>query len=103
MKNNTENTFSLHHAVSPMWSISLKQRVKFLLAIKGMTQNSLADSIGINHGTLSKIMSKQWIPTARIKLIMAKKLGVDSLVLFGDSPYFEDYRKTIQVNKEFKK
>lgn len=86
----------LNPAVSECWKIPLSNRVKFLLAIKGKSQNSLADEIGINKGTLSKIINGDWMPTAKIKILMAEKLGVDSLVLFGDKQYFLDYQKTIR-------
>lgn len=89
-------TFFLSEGVSPMWKITLKQRVQFLLASKGLTQNSLAEQIGITHGTLSKIINGFWSPTAKIKLLMSRCLDVDSLVLFGDSQYFLDYQKSIK-------
>ena len=92
--------FFLKEGVSPMWKISLKQRVQFLLASHGKSQNWLADEIGINHGTLSKIMNGWWIPTAKIKLLMSEKLGVDSLVLFGDAQYFKDYQTSIRAEVE---
>lgn len=95
-----DESFFLSSAVSECWKNSLKDRVKFLLAIKGRTQNQLADLIGINKGTLSKIINRGWIPTAKIKLLMAKYLEVDSLVLFGDLKYFTDYVETIKVEKK---
>lgn len=97
-----DTNFFLKEGVSPMWKITLKERVQFLLASKGLTQNKLAEQIGINHGTLSKIINGDWSPTAKIKLVMSKLLEVDSLVLFGDQKYFEDYQKSIK-NLEAKK
>ena len=102
MDNSTDQNFFLHEGVSPMWKITLKQRVQFLLASKGLTQNNLADLIGVNHGTLSKIMNGDWSPTAKIKLLMARELQVDSLVLFGDQEYFLDYQKSIKKIQEVK-
>ena len=96
LNNSTENPFFIKECVSECWKISLSERVKFLLSIKGKTQNWLADEIGINKGTLSKIINCSWSPTFKIKLVMAEKLEVDSLVLFGDAQYFKDYQKTIQ-------
>lgn len=99
MDNSKHQTFFLKEGVSPMWKINLKQRVQFLLASRGLTQNSLAELIGINHGTLSKILNGDWSPTAKIKLLMAKCLEVDSLVLFGDAEYFTDYQKSIKAKE----
>ena len=50
-----KETFFLTQAVSECWKHTLKDRVKFLLASHGRNQNWLADEIGINKGTLSKI------------------------------------------------
>ena len=74
MNKDTPSKFKLNEGVSRMWRITLKQRVQFLSASRGWTQNYLADLIGITHGTLSKILSKDWLPTAKIKLLMAKHL-----------------------------
>lgn len=100
MGNNPNPPFCLKQGVSPMWKITLAERVKFLLASKGMTQNQLADLIGVNHGTLSKVINEHWSPTAKIKLLMARHLGIDSLVLFGDKRFFEDYQKSIKEEKK---
>lgn len=102
MSNSSSDNFFLKEGVSPMWKITLKQRVQFLLASKGLSQNKLAEEIGINHGTLSKIINGDWLPTAKIKLLMAQILQVDSLVLFGDSQYFADYQKSIKKMEETK-
>lgn len=94
--NTSKPDFSLTSEVSVCWKIPLKDRVKFLLASKGMTQSEYADLIGINKGTISKILNGFWTPTSKIKILMGKHLGVDSLVLFGDQQYFLDYKLTIQ-------
>jgi len=91
-----DNSFFIKEDVSACWKVPLGERVKFLLAIKGKSQNWLADKIEINKGTLSKIINGFWSPTFKIKLLMAEKLGVDSLVLFGDLEYFKDYQKSIR-------
>ena len=77
-------------------NISLPDRVDFLLGLHGRSRNWLADQIGIGKGTLSKILNNLWKPSFRIKLLMAEKLSVDSLVLFGDARYFTDYEKTFK-------
>ena len=103
IKKPKKKTFFLTHAVSECWKHTLKDRARFLLAIHGRSQNWLADEIGINKGTLSKILNRDWMPTAKIKLLMAQHLGVDSLVLFGDLKYFSDYVETIKKNPEKEK
>lgn len=82
--------------VSACWKVSLHDRVEFLLSIHGKTHRWLADEIGVNKGTISKIINGWWSPTVKIKLLMAEKLGVDSLVIFGDKEYFLDYQKSIK-------
>ena len=96
LHSSSTNNFFLNEGVSPMWKITLKERIQFLLASRGLTQNKLAEEIGINHGTLSKIINGNWSPTAKIKLLLSKFLEVDSLVLFGDKEYFLDYQKSIK-------
>jgi len=96
LSNSKDKPFFIPEGVSICWKISLKDRVRFLLASKGMTQNQLADLIEINKGTLSKIINDNWAPTSKIKLLMAKYVGVDSLILFGDKKYFLDYQESIK-------
>jgi transcriptional regulator with XRE-family HTH domain len=98
--NRKAKPFFIAERVSVSWKIPLKDRIQFILDMKGMIQQELADLIGVNKGTMSKIINGLWIPTAKIKLLMGKHLGVDSLVLFGDQKYFLDYQETIKTNKE---
>lgn len=100
MSHTTERDFSSIGEVSQDWKISLRDRFRFLLFSRGMSANQLADDIGINKGTLSKIINGWWIPTAKLKIVISEKLGVDSLVIFGDQQYFLDYQKTIRSQKE---
>lgn len=98
MENKSLNKFFVIEAVSDSWKpmLKLKDKVRFLLLSKGMSQNNLADEIGINKGTLSKILNRDWVPSSRIKILIAQKLGVDSLVIFGDEGYFLDYQRSIK-------
>ena len=95
--NISNKTFFIPEGVSPCWKLSLKERVDFILSLTGNTHSWLADEVGINKGTLSKVLNGSWIPTAKIKLLISQKLNVDSLVLFGDQEYFLDYQKTIKA------
>ncbi len=79
---------------------SLKQRARLLLLRLGQSQNWLADQCNVTHGTMSMIINGHWGASSQIKLAMARALEVDSLVLFGDAQYFEDYSKTLNYFKE---
>jgi len=85
MADDIKKDFSAIKDVSGCLDIQTKERLRVLLLKEGLTQNELADRVGISKGTMSKISNGDWIPTSRIKLRMAKELGVDSLVLFGAS------------------
>ena len=91
----TRSSFFSLVDVSGHLETSLKERVRLLLLRKGLSQNKLAEAIGINQGTMSKIVNGDWIPTSKIKISMARELDCDSLVLFGDSGYWKDYSKKI--------
>ena len=94
-----DSTLFLIDGVSSCWKWTLSERFKFILSMKGMTFSDLADKVEINKGTLSKIVNESWYPTAKIKLLIAKALEVDSLILWGDKNYFLDYKETIGVLK----
>lgn len=83
--------------VSTCWKHTLLERFRFILSMKGMTFTDLADEVEINKGTLSKIANGQWYPTAKVKILIGKALGCDSLILFGDDQYYLDYKKTFEV------
>ena len=83
--------------------IPLRDRVRILLLRKGMSQNQLADNIGISIGTMSKIVNEDWLPTSQIKIRMAQILDCDSLVLFGGSGYWEEYSQKISYEKKEEK
>lgn len=102
MDKGKEKSFFIAEGVTLRCKLTLKQRVEFLLQSKGMTYSELSDLIGINKGTTSKIINGLWSPTAKIKILMAKHLHVDSLVLFGDEQYFHDYQTSIKKMGEEK-
>lgn len=99
---NKDTNFFLTGEVSDSWkpTIKLIDKVRFLLLAKGMSQNDLADEVGINKGTLSKILHGDWIPSSQVKVKLSRALDVDSLVIFGDEEYFTDYQKSIKQNKD---
>lgn len=99
MVNYSTKDISSPDDVSACWKLTLKDRVRFILAIKGKRDSWLADEVQINKGTLSKILNGWWQPSSAIKIRIAQVLGVDSLVLFGDKQYFLDYQRTIRATK----
>lgn len=102
MEINKQSPFFLNEPVSQSWEtkLSLKDRIQYLLLQRGMTQNDLADAIGVNKGTISKVVHEEWVPTSKIKILMAKKLEVDSLIIFGPKQYFLDYVKSFKKNED---
>ena len=101
--NNTTEPFFLKVSVSPSWEtkLKLKDRLQYLLLQKGISQNQLADAVGVNKGTMSKIMHEVWEPTSKVKISMAKVLGVDSLIIFGPQQYFLEYQKSfVKIEEE---
>ena len=73
--------------------IALKDRFHVLLLRRGLSQNKLADEVGITAQTLSNIINHKWQPTSAIKIRLAKALEVDSLVLFGATEYWKEWRE----------
>lgn len=87
--------------VSVCRELALRQRVRILLLRLGISQSKLADRIGITRQTLNRIVNGDWRPTSQIKIRMAQELEVDSLVLFGATEYWEEWREKIGYpNKE---
>lgn len=73
--------------------ISIKERIQILLLRLGKSQNWLAREVGVNEGTMSKIVNGKWNPTANVKIRLGRVLQCDSLVLFGATPFWTEYEK----------
>ena len=84
--------FFINHAVRVRLHIPIKDRVKILLRRKGISQNKLADRVGINKGTMSQIVNGLWTPASQIMLRIAEELDCDSVVIFGDTEYWKEWR-----------
>jgi len=95
--------FFLTKDVSVCREIPLKNRFKVLLLRKGWSQSHLADIIGITRQTLNRIVNGDWIPTSQIKLRIAEALDCDSLVIFGATPYWQDYSEKIGYPRDREK
>ena len=97
------NPFFITGAVSNRLDVRLKDRFKILLRRKGISQNELADLVGINKGTMSKIANGDWTPTSQLMIKIAEHLDCDSAVIFGDQKYWLDWNDKIGYPKGEKK
>ncbi len=95
-----KETFTFNSGISVRLEVRLKDRFKILLRRKGISQNELADLIGINKGTLSKIVNGDWTPTSQLMIKIAQHLDCDSAVIFGDQKYWLDWNDKIGYPKE---
>lgn len=103
MSNSSTKDFFCSDSVSVHLETKLKDRVKILLLRKGMSQNKLADEVGVSIGTMSKIVNGGWMPTSQVMVKMGEVLECDSVILFGDSEYWKQWRKKMLYPKEDKK
>ena len=81
-------------------TISLRDKIRFLLLQKGISQNELATAVGVSGATISHITAHNWTPSSILKIKISRELGVDSLVIWGHENYFLDWQKGIQKNEE---
>ena len=100
--NHKGKPFFITKDISVHKEITLKDRFGVLLLRKGMSQNQLANEIGITAQTLSNIINGNWSPTSQIKIKIAQVLEVDSLVIFGAKEYWFEWRDKIGYPKEEK-
>lgn len=99
MSNSSDKDFFLNRTPSVFCKTPLRERVKLLLLAKGENQEWLARVCSVNSGTISKILNGFWIPSSLLMMKMSKELGVDTLVLFGDEPYWKEYNEKIREKK----
>ena len=103
MINSSDKNFFLTKDISVHSDIALRDRFNLLLLRKGMSQNQLANKIGIAIGTMSKIANGDWTPTSQIKIRISEILEVDSLVIFGAKEYWAEWRNKIGYPKKVDK
>lgn len=97
----SNSPFFIYNGIRKSLDVSLKDRVKVLLLRKGISQNELANLCSVSPGTMSEVINGLWVPSAQLKLNMGKHLDCDSIVLFGDTPYWTDYSvKVIYPNSK---
>lgn len=67
-------------------NLKLKNRLKVARAEKDLSQEQLASLAGVTRQTISSIETGQYCPTAKLALIICKKLGKN----FEDLFYLEE-------------
>jgi len=102
MNKEPKKNFFITGEVSDCLKVTLKDRFRVLLRRKGISQNQLSDLIGINKGTMSKIVNGDWTPTSKIMIKIAQHLDCDSAVIFGDQKYWLEWRDKIGYPTEEK-
>lgn len=68
-----------------MENLTLKNKLKVARAEKNLTQDSLAEMIGVSRQTISSIETGQFCPTAKLALLLSISLDKK----FEDLFYFE--------------
>jgi transcriptional regulator with XRE-family HTH domain len=65
-------------------TLEIGARLKEMLDEKGWSQNSFADSIGVDRSHMSKIINDKATPTLKMLDRFAKELGVSMAVFFSE-------------------
>ena len=55
-------------------SLILKNKLKETRTEKGLSQSALAEMVGVSRNTISSIETGQFNPTAKLALILCKKI-----------------------------
>jgi len=92
MSSNQDKPFFIGDGNSVCLDIPLKDRIKILLTRLGRSQNWLADQVEVSVGTMSKIVNAAWIPTSNVMTRIGQVLECDSVILFGDTQYWKNFR-----------
>lgn len=72
-------------------NIILKNRLKIARAENNLTQEQLASLAGVTRQTIGSIETGQYCPTAKLALILSKKLGKK----FEDLFYLEEDNRNV--------
>lgn len=95
MDNPTPTTKKFNSDVSVCLDVPRRDRFRVLLKRIGLSQNKLADAVGITKGTMSKIVNGFWFPTTDVAVRISKILDCDTIYLFGDSKAWKVYTEKI--------
>lgn len=98
-----DTNFYSTHEVKESLDVPLKDRFKILLRRKALTQSDLADLIGVSKGLVSQIINGKWFPSSKLMIQIARHLDCDSVVIFGDQPYWKTFSPKIIYPEEEKK
>ena len=60
----------------------LHNRLKEIRTVRGLSQQALADTVGVSRNTISSIETGQYSPTAKLALILCIALDVQFEELF---------------------
>jgi DNA-binding XRE family transcriptional regulator len=100
MTNSTDKTFFLRGDDSVYLKTPIRQRFNVLLNRIGRSQNWLADEVGINRGTMSKIANGDWFPCSETMKRISEILQCDSVVIFGDSIHWKKWSDKVIYNNK---
>lgn len=82
MKSDTTEERSIASGVKYSKELTILARVKTLLDMRGLSQAQLAGRLGISRQYLNGVLHKRMTMPVRMKVRMAKELGVDSSVIW---------------------
>lgn len=78
---------------------TLKKRFETIYKIFKLNDDKIASAVGIDRTTMNRYRRGIFIPTGKIKLLIAQKISelasyhVDSSVIWGDDLFFKEWRK----------
>jgi DNA-binding XRE family transcriptional regulator len=78
----------------------MRNRFDVLLNRIGLSQNKLADELGVSSGTMSRIANGEWFPSSKLMTRICKTLDCPSHVIFGDSKYWKDWHDNIVYEEQ---
>lgn len=83
----------------------LNERFLFLYKLFGITDDSLATEIGIDRTTMGRYRRGIFLPSSKMKLLIAQKISklsnylIDSSIIWGEDLFFENFKKEKEERK----
>lgn len=77
--------------------MSLNDRIKAILAFKGMSQRSFANQVGMSESQLSKMLNSRKRPSATDIDNMLRALGIPYDCLMGRVPLFDELLQAVDA------
>lgn len=81
-----------------MKRMSLSERIKAILAFKGMSQRAFAGQIGMSESQLSKMLNSRKRPSTSDIDNMLKALGIPYECLMGRVPLFDELLQAVDAD-----